>query len=180
MSAWLHTCWPHVLTAGFEISRSSWAVSCNPQGLLVLLWITDRCLREDLSLSSGLHKGSAVVYRPHAHHGWMILSSRSCPLLPHWHLTACFLCLLPPCGRNLPHGTAPQQKGAVVFNLAALFPPFLLSPTSSLLPLCAFFISVWCNVWKLQLIAMNRIASVCPPKGYVCLWAVHAWRLLSD
>lgn len=64
---------------------SSGAISCNPQGLVdFLVWITNRCLWEDLSLSSGLHKGSAVVFCPLAHPDPLILSSRSSPRCPHW------------------------------------------------------------------------------------------------
>lgn len=59
--------------------------------LLTPLWITNRCLWEDLSHSSGLHKSSAVVFCPHAHPGGLILGSRDSPPLPHWPLTACFL-----------------------------------------------------------------------------------------
>jgi len=51
---------------------------------LILLWISNRCLKEELSSSSGLHKGSAVVppVPSRALTAWLILAGGYSPRLP--------------------------------------------------------------------------------------------------
>lgn len=187
------THWPHVFTAAFEITAylniffkrlgPSDVVPLEPLAvttwdLLILLWIANRCLGEDLSLSSGLHNGSAVVFCPCAHPDRLILGSRRRARLPHQHP----LSLLPPCGRHLPHITAPPwRKPGCVTLLSHFLPPCCPEQVVYHAFVTFFYFLVWCHVWKLQLIFLrDKAASVCPPLGRVSLWAVHTGRLLLD
>lgn len=118
---------------------------------------TNRCLWKDLSLSSGLRKGSTVVLCHLSHPVSLTLGGRYSPRSPQ-------------CGRVV-HRRGPWH------NKFLLCPPLV---SRCLLHFWFYYFSLTLCIRTAVNWHGHRVASVCPAKGHVCLRAVQAWRLRSD